>query len=129
MKKEVSLDRLDRQLTRSARMLDDCAGLVRDLELNPKENIRKIGEALVKVFEIHGQIYEKRLDLTPEHLKKEWNRPWPGTRAAEDEVASLRDHAWGLKQYLEWIERRIGELEKTTKQDSGTKGDSREFQT
>jgi hypothetical protein len=115
MKEEVSLERLNRQLAMSSRMLDDCAGLIRDLELNPKENIRRIGEALVLIFDVQDQIYEQRPDLTPEHLKKEWNRPRSETEAAEDELASLRGEAEAHKLYLEWIERRISELEKTTK--------------
>ena len=126
MKKEVSLDHLDRQLTKSARILDECARLIRDLDFG-KENIGRIAEALVQIFEIQNQIYEQRPDLTPEHLKKEWNRPRPGTRAPEDELRFLRDEAeriknelaknedGGHKQYLAWIERRISELEKTTK--------------
>ena len=125
MKKEVSLDRLNRQLTKSARTLDDSARLIRDLDFG-KENIGRIAEALVQIFEIQNQIYEQRPDLTPEHLKKEWNRPRPGTRAPEDELRFLRDEAerikhelaknedGGHKQYLAWIERRISELEKTT---------------
>jgi len=126
MKKEVSLDRLDRQLTKSARILDDSARLIRELDFG-KENIGRIAEALVMIFEIQNQIYEQRPDLTPEHLKKEWNRPRPGTRAPEDELRFLRDEAeriknelaknedGGHKQYLAWIERRISELENTTK--------------
>ncbi|GAI41751.1 unnamed protein product, partial [marine sediment metagenome] len=57
----------------------------------------------------------------------EWNRPRPGTRAPEDELRFLRDEAeriknelaknedGGHKHYLAWIERRISELENTTK--------------
>ena len=112
MKKEVSLDR---QLTKSARMLSDCARLVKDLDFNRRENMKRIAAALTTIFEVQNQIYERRPDLTPEHLKKEWNRPRPGTRAAEDELASLRGEAHGHRLYLEWIERRISELEQTTK--------------
>jgi len=125
MKKEVSLDRLNRQLTKSARTLGDCAALIVDLRFSSSENVRRIGNALVMIFEIQNQIYEQRPDLTPEHVKKEWNRPRPGTRAAEDELAFLRDEAERLKHhlardeadkhYLAWIERRVSELEKTTK--------------
>jgi hypothetical protein len=127
MKKEVSLDYLDRQLTKSVRMLDYCARLVHDLDFNRQENMRKIADALVLIFEIQNQIYEQRPDLTPEHLKKEWNRPRPGTRAPEDELRFLKGEAerikhelaknedGGHKQYLAWIERRISELEETAK--------------
>ncbi|HJX60958.1 MAG TPA: hypothetical protein VJ578_00185 [Dehalococcoidia bacterium] len=79
MENEVSLERLNRQLAMSWRMLGDCSRLIRDLELNHEENIRRIGDALLLIFDILGQIYELRPDLTPEHLKKEWNRPMSDT--------------------------------------------------
>jgi chromosome segregation ATPase len=112
VKKEVSLDRLDIQLNKSARTLDTCRALIRDLDLKPDENIRRIGEALVKIFEIQDQIYERRPDLTPEHLKEGWNRPRPGSEAAEDELGFLKTQARAYKRLLEQVERRIGELER-----------------
>jgi hypothetical protein len=48
----------------------------------------------------------------------DWPGPWGGAPTAEDELAFLRDEAEGLKHYLEGIERRISELEKTAKQPS-----------
>ncbi len=98
MKKEVSLDRLDRQLRKSSRMLDDCARLIRDLDLSSRENIRRVGQALVLIFEIQDQIYKRRPDLTPEHLKEGWNRPRPGTEAAEDELGFLKNQAEAYKR-------------------------------
>ncbi len=68
MKNEVSLDRLNDQLTKSAKLLDACADLIRDLELSPGDNITRIGEALVNIFEIQRQIYEQRPDLAPDYL-------------------------------------------------------------
>ena len=44
--------------------------------------------------------------------------PWGAAPTAEDEVAFLKDEAEALKNYLEGIERRISELEKTAKQPS-----------
>ena len=114
-KKEVSLDRLDSELAKSARMLGACAGLIRDLEFDTRKNLRKVGKALVEIYEIQNKIYEQRLDLTPEYLKKDWNRPWPGTRGADEELAKLREDAAVYRHFLEWAERRISELEKTTK--------------
>ncbi len=69
MENEPSLDRLDSQLRQAAKLLNDCAKLIRDIQLDSKSNIRRIGEALVNVFEIQNQIYERRPDLTPDHLK------------------------------------------------------------
>ena len=117
-KKEVSLDRLDEQLRRAAKTLARCGHLIADLEFNSRENLRKIGQALVRIYEVQNKIYERRLDLTPEYLKKDWGRPWPGTRGAEEELKELRDTAWAHRHYVEWLERRIGELEETVNQNN-----------
>ncbi len=111
-KKEVSLDRLDRQLTRSAKMLGDCTALIRDLDLEADRNMRRIGEALVRIFEIQGQIYELRPDLTPKYLTEEWIRAQRATRTPENELAFWRNVTEGYKRFLERAERRISELEK-----------------
>ena len=71
MRRETSLEYLDRRLTRAARILSDCAGLTRDLDLNRRENIRRIGEALARIFEIQHEIYELRPELKPDYLQKE----------------------------------------------------------
>jgi hypothetical protein len=70
MKREVSLEYLDYRLSRASRLLDECAKLIRDLELNPQYNITKIAEALTRIFEIRSQIYDQRPDLMPDFLKK-----------------------------------------------------------
>ena len=72
---ELALDSLDARLTRAARLLDQSAALIRDLDLDSETNIRKIGEALANVFEIQNDIYEKRPDLMPDHLKPPEERP------------------------------------------------------
>ena len=69
MKRELSLDYLDHRIHRASRILDDCAGLIRDLELSPQQNIRRIGESLATIFEIQREIYRLRPDLMPEYLK------------------------------------------------------------
>jgi hypothetical protein len=43
-----------------------------------------------------------------------WPGPWGAAPTAEDEVAFLKDEAEALRNYLEGIERRISELEKTS---------------
>ncbi len=70
-RKQLTLDYLNSLLDRSAKTLDRCAGLIRDIEDFPSSNIRHIGEALASVFEIHRDIYQQRPDLTPEFLKAE----------------------------------------------------------
>jgi predicted metal-dependent phosphoesterase TrpH len=121
MEEEVSLERLNRQLQMCSRMLDECAGLVRDLELNPKENIRKIGEALRLIFAILDDIYKQRPDLTPKHLKEELARPGNATEADREYLRYLRDIADGHRLYLERLECWIRELEDTVKQDRDKK--------
>ncbi len=80
MKREVSLEYLDARLRRSVKLLDSCTSLIRDLELNPKRNIRRIAEAMVEVFEIQNEIYKLRPDLMPDYLKK------PPDPAMADEI-------------------------------------------
>ncbi len=70
MTEEISLDSLNSKLGEAAKLLDECAHRIRDLDLDPKANIRRIGEALANVFEIQNQIYERRPDLTPNYLKR-----------------------------------------------------------
>jgi hypothetical protein len=117
MEDEVSLERLDRQLSMSSRMLDDCAALIRDLELNPHENIRKIGEALARIFEIQRQIYERQPDLTPEYLTKGY-KPKSGVEDAQDALAQLRSLAHGHRLYLAYLDLQISELKKRIRQDN-----------
>lgn len=66
----ASFEHLERLLTRAGRLLDEAASEIRDLRLNSSKNIRKIGEALANVAEIRLEIYKRRPDLCPEHLKK-----------------------------------------------------------
>jgi hypothetical protein len=115
MNGEVSLERLNRQLAMSWMMLGDCSRLIRDLELNHEENIRRIGNALLLIFDILDQIYEQRPDLTPEHVKKEWNRPRSATEGAKEVLARLREEVHGHRLYVEYLERQISELEGTIK--------------
>ncbi|MGQ9573414.1 MAG: DUF5320 domain-containing protein [Dehalococcoidia bacterium] len=44
-----------------------------------------------------------------------WQGPWGAAPTVEDEVAFLKEEAEAVKGYLEGIERRISELEKTEK--------------
>jgi len=44
-----------------------------------------------------------------------WPGPWGAVPTVEDEVASLKEEAEAVRSYLEGIERRIGELERTEK--------------
>ncbi len=67
---ETSFELLNQLLVEAAAKLDTAAAMIRDLNLSPPNNIRKIGEALVNVFEVQHEIYEVRPDLKPEFLKE-----------------------------------------------------------
>jgi len=60
---EISYESLDKLLTAAASQLNDAAGLIRDLDLAPDSNIKKVGESLVNIFEIQQEIYAVRPDL------------------------------------------------------------------
>ena len=64
-----SLDNLNDLLTEAAKLLNNAAEEVRDNKLNKHENIKKIGESLVNIYEIQLEIYKVRPDLTPDILK------------------------------------------------------------
>ena len=64
-----ALGRLNEKLETASKVLDDCAGLVVDLELEPKTHLRAIGSCLATIFEVQDQIYSERPDLIPEFLR------------------------------------------------------------
>lgn len=66
----ASLEQLNNLLSQAADLLDEAGNQVRDLQVNSEENLRKIGEALVNIFEIRMQIFKQRPDLTPDYLKE-----------------------------------------------------------
>jgi hypothetical protein len=67
---ENRYESLNELLNEAASKLDRAANMVRDLNLSPENNIRKIGEALANVYEIQHQIYALRPDLKPDFLKE-----------------------------------------------------------
>ena len=69
-REEATLEYLDARLHRSVKLLSSCTSSVRELELNPQRNVRRIAEAMVEVFEIQNEIYKLRPDLMPHYLKK-----------------------------------------------------------
>lgn len=66
----ATLEKLDNLLSEAANLLDQAGSEITDLHMNSEENLRKIGEALVTIFEIRLQIFKQRPDLTPDYLKK-----------------------------------------------------------
>jgi hypothetical protein len=69
MPEKPSLDSLNAELTNAAKMLNGCTSVIRKLDLQPRANVRHIGEALVAIFEIQNDIYRRSPDLTPDYLK------------------------------------------------------------
>jgi hypothetical protein len=63
-----SFDRLAELLMRATKLLDEAAREVRDLQFNASANVRVIGEAMCKIFDVCGAIYEVRPDLKPDYL-------------------------------------------------------------
>ena len=66
----ASYEEIERLLEDASRLLDAAARQLRDIQLDPKGNVRRIAEALTLVSEIRSQVYVKRPDLKPAYLKK-----------------------------------------------------------
>ena len=62
------LELINRELSRAVRILNRTAGTIRDAEFDPNRNVKRIGEALVSIFEIQWEIYRARPDLLPQSL-------------------------------------------------------------
>lgn len=65
-----SIDRLNRLLAEAGHLLDEASIEIRDMGIDPEQNIRKIAEALVNISEIQLEVYQRRPDLMPDYLKK-----------------------------------------------------------
>lgn len=77
----ASLDHLEDVLLRAAKLLDEAAREIRDLQFNANANIRVIGEAMGKIFDVRGEIYEARPDLKPDYLS---DPSWPEADCEDD---------------------------------------------
>lgn len=66
----ASFEELEKLLEDASRLLDQAAKQIRDLDLEPQKNIRRIGEAVVLVSEIRSQIYRVLPELMPGYLRK-----------------------------------------------------------
>jgi hypothetical protein len=65
----ATLEALFANLNKAARALDKAAAQIRDVPLEPtRENIRRIANILIEIFELQQQIYPLRPELIPEHL-------------------------------------------------------------
>jgi hypothetical protein len=74
MQRMASLAKLNSTLRQATKLLDRAAAQIRDLGMNPKENVRKVGEALTLLFEIQNEIYTRQPSLTPKFLKGQKSR-------------------------------------------------------
>jgi hypothetical protein len=59
---------LDEKLETAAKLLDDCAGLVVELDIY-EGKLSGIGTCLGIVFQVQERIYSERPDLLPQFLK------------------------------------------------------------
>ena len=62
------LGEMNELLTHGCRLIDQAATRVIPAGLD-RENVRKLGEALVQVYDVQLEIYERRPDLMPDFLK------------------------------------------------------------
>lgn len=65
----TTFESLYEKLDGATRLLDQAAGEIRDIPLEPKSaNIRVIAETLSQIFDLQRQIYHHRPELIPTHL-------------------------------------------------------------
>ncbi len=70
----LKAEEIDSILKSCATHLDKCAGLVRDLPLEPvRENIYRIGRALAEIGELRAELFKLHPQLKPEG----WDDPLP----------------------------------------------------
>jgi len=68
------MEKLNKFLTEAASKLDKSAALIRDLDLDQKNNRERIAEALANIFEIQHQIYDINPELKPDYLKNDTDK-------------------------------------------------------
>ena len=67
----ASPDSIHHLLTVAAKLLDQAASEIRDGQLPPiRENIDRIGRALVQIFEVQKTVHAIRPELKPKYLEK-----------------------------------------------------------
>ena len=71
------LQTINDMLAQASKLLDEAAKKARNIPFETKRDvIRRIGEALVSVFDVQRKIYEIEPSLEPEYLKQQ--NPYPG---------------------------------------------------
>jgi len=66
---DESLEDLEALLIDASTKLNQSAYLVRKLKFDEEKNIKRIGLALGKIFDIQDEIYSVRPELKPDFLK------------------------------------------------------------
>jgi hypothetical protein len=72
MNRDDFLEAVNQKLIQVGHSLDECASLIREAELNYRDNIRRIGEALAILDDVQHDIWNVRPDLMPENAKPGW---------------------------------------------------------
>lgn len=87
----TTIEDLHNKLRVAAALLNTAAGEIRDLPVSPVQpNVRRIGEALVSIFEIMQAIYAVRADLTPPALKESSTASAANKRLTDAFAESIR---------------------------------------
>jgi len=64
-----ALGLIDRDLWEARRVLDRVARRIRDANFLVKENLFRVGHALVHIFDIQEEVHRERPDLIPQYLR------------------------------------------------------------
>ncbi len=63
-----ALEQINKLLNEAGDLLNKAAEKVRDDNFNSEQNVKLIGDALTRIFEVRLQIFEHRPDLKPDYL-------------------------------------------------------------
>ena len=99
----ADLKSLNELLSAAAGILDTAASEIRDIPLNPtKENIYKIGKALIIIFDIQDQICKIDPNFEPEYLRRPSSFP-PEVNRRFGEIIIEASDLCDEKKYYEAI--------------------------
>ena len=74
-----SSKQINAKIATAAKLLDEVASMVRDADLKPRKNIRRIGIALTYIFEVQHDTWRADPSLVPKWLKGNPDKETGGT--------------------------------------------------